>query len=101
MRVQSVAILCALVGIAVYSNTLYHDFVYDDIPAVIKNKDLLPESSWSSLVWHDFWGTVISHSSSHKSYRPLTVASFKLNYLFSGLESSGYHLVNIVLHGIV
>ena len=35
---------------------------------------------------------------SHKSYRPLTVLSFRLNYLVQELEPLGYHLVNILLH---
>lgn len=35
---------------------------------------------------------------SHKSYRPLTVASFRLNYLIHQLHPFGYHLVNVLLH---
>ncbi len=38
---------------------------------------------------------------SHKSYRPLCVATFRLNYLLAELEPMGYHLVNILLHGVV
>ena len=35
---------------------------------------------------------------SHKSYRPLTVLSFRLNYLLHELQPLGYHLVNLLLH---
>ncbi|KAF7280203.1 hypothetical protein GWI33_006296 [Rhynchophorus ferrugineus] len=38
---------------------------------------------------------------SHKSYRPLCVLTFRLNYLVSQLEPLGYHLVNMLLHAIV
>lgn len=38
---------------------------------------------------------------SHKSYRPLTVLTFRLNYLFSELSAASYHLLNVVLHGVV
>ncbi len=38
---------------------------------------------------------------SHKSYRPLCVATFRLNYLWGELEPMSYHLVNILLHGVV
>ena len=38
---------------------------------------------------------------SHKSYRPLCVLTFRLNYLFGELDPVGYHLVNAVLHGVV
>jgi protein O-mannosyl-transferase len=35
---------------------------------------------------------------SHKSYRPLTVLTFRLNYLLHELQPLGYHLVNLLLH---
>ncbi|RWS26104.1 transmembrane and TPR repeat-containing protein-like protein [Leptotrombidium deliense] len=35
---------------------------------------------------------------SHKSYRPLTVLTFRLNYLLHGLNPIGFHIVNIALH---
>ena len=42
----------------------------------------------------------MASSSSHKSYRPVCVATFRLNYLVHGLEPMGYHLVNFALHGL-
>ena len=38
---------------------------------------------------------------SHKSYRPLCVATFRLNYMLHGLQPMGYHLVNLLLHAVV
>lgn len=38
---------------------------------------------------------------SHKSYRPITVLTFRLNYLVHELDPLGYHLVNILLHAAV
>lgn len=38
---------------------------------------------------------------SHKSYRPLTVLTFRFNYLFSELSAASYHLLNLILHTIV
>ena len=38
---------------------------------------------------------------SHKSYRPLTVATFRLNYMLHELQPLGYHLVNVLLHSAV
>ena len=38
---------------------------------------------------------------SHKSYRPLTVLTFRLNYLVHELAPLGYHLVNLCLHTAV
>uniref|UniRef100_A0A4W5R0N9 Uncharacterized protein n=1 Tax=Hucho hucho TaxID=62062 RepID=A0A4W5R0N9_9TELE len=43
----------------------------------------------------------MSEERSHKSYRPLTVLTFRLKYLFSELSSVSYHLLNVGLHAVV
>ncbi|MFT7799361.1 transmembrane and TPR repeat-containing protein 2-like isoform X1 [Arapaima gigas] len=66
---------------------------------VIKtNQDLLPETPWSNIFYDDFWGTLLTHSGSHKSYRPLCILSFRLNHALGGLDPWGYHAVNVALH---
>ena len=45
-----------------------------------------------------FWGTPLTHSASHKSFRPLATLSFRLNYYFSGFNPWSYHLTNVILH---
>lgn len=40
----------------------------------------------------------MENSGSHKSYRPLTTLSFRLNFLLSGLNPWSYHLTNVLLH---
>eukprot|EP00117_Sycon_ciliatum_P006444 scpid30982/ scgid0518/ Transmembrane and TPR repeat-containing protein 2 len=90
------------VAFAVYANTLSAGFVYDDSRAILKNRDLLPETPISNLLFNDFWGTPLVHSGSHRSYRPLCVLSFRLNYAVSGVASGfSYHLVNVLLHAAV
>lgn len=69
--------------------------------AIKNNPDLRPESPIGQIFLHDFWGTELRHTGSHKSYRPLCVLSFRLNYLFHQLSPWGYHLVNVILHSIV
>lgn len=69
--------------------------------AIKSNQDLQPSAPLSNLVTNDFWGTPLTHSGSHKSYRPLCVLSFRLNYAVHGLEPFGYHLVNVGLHAVV
>ena len=94
-------LVCALVGLCVYLNTLDCGLCFDDKAAIIENNDLRPDSSWANLLWNDFWGVPMSSGDSHKSYRPLCVATFRLNYLLHELEPMGYHVVNILLHGVV
>ena len=93
--------LCSAVGIVLYLNTLNCGFCYDDKVAVLQNQDLLPTSPWANLLWNDFWGNPMQLNTSHKSYRPLCVASFRLNYMLHGLQPMGYHLVNVLLHAMV
>ncbi|XP_020604755.1 transmembrane and TPR repeat-containing protein 2-like [Orbicella faveolata] len=95
------AAISSLAGILCYLNSLSADFVYDDSRAIIKNSDLLPTTPWSNVLFNDFWGTPLTHSGSHKSYRPLCVATFRINYYIGALNPFGYHLVNVLLHSAV
>ena len=42
----------------------------------------------------------MSAADSHKSYRPLTTFTYRLNVLVSGLDPFGFHLVDLVLHAV-
>lgn len=52
------------------------DFVFDDTEAIVNNNDVRDTPIWD-LFHNDFWGTKLSHSQSHKSYRPFTILSFR------------------------
>nr|XP_033808175.1 protein O-mannosyl-transferase TMTC3 [Geotrypetes seraphini]XP_033808176.1 protein O-mannosyl-transferase TMTC3 [Geotrypetes seraphini]XP_033808177.1 protein O-mannosyl-transferase TMTC3 [Geotrypetes seraphini] len=93
--------LIALVVVACYWNSLLCGFVFDDVSAILDNKDLQPSTPLVNLFQNDFWGTPMSEERSHKSYRPLTVLTFRLNYLFSELNAVFYHLLNLILHVLV
>ncbi|CAL4135362.1 unnamed protein product, partial [Meganyctiphanes norvegica] len=90
-----------LVSIVVYISALGCDFVFDDISAIKENRDLRPNTPITNLFLHDFWGTPMHKEQSHKSYRPLCVLTFRLNYLVHELEAAGYHIVNVALHSLV
>uniref|UniRef100_A0A8C4Q937 Uncharacterized protein n=1 Tax=Eptatretus burgeri TaxID=7764 RepID=A0A8C4Q937_EPTBU len=65
-----------------------------------------PESGAATLATvgtgrHDSPTTEVGQERSHKSYRPLTVLTFRLNYFFSELNPAPYHLANCVLHWLV
>ena len=91
--------IIALFAIICFTWSLEGDFVFDDNEAILNNKDVRQESGIVSLFKHDFWGNNITSKSSHKSYRPLTVWTFRLNYWAAGdYKPIGFHLVNIMLH---
>lgn len=60
-----------------HCNTLWGSFVFDDNEAIIKNKDVMPYTPLENVFRNDFWGTDITSNSSHKSYRPLTILSYR------------------------
>ncbi|XP_050055507.1 protein O-mannosyl-transferase TMTC1-like isoform X2 [Aphis gossypii] len=83
-----------------YWNGLRGDFVHDDIPAVAMNADVLGTGPLFRVATNDFWGTPLSDPNSHKSYRPLTTLTFRLNHYVFGLQPVWFHVVNVILHGI-
>uniref|UniRef100_A0A8B9QQE5 dolichyl-phosphate-mannose--protein mannosyltransferase n=1 Tax=Apteryx owenii TaxID=8824 RepID=A0A8B9QQE5_APTOW len=88
-----------LISLLCFVNSYDGDFVFDDSEAIINNKDLRAETPLGDLWHHDFWGSKLSSNTSHKSYRPLTVLTFRINYLFAGgFYPVGFHVVNIILH---
>ncbi|XP_046394018.1 protein O-mannosyl-transferase Tmtc3 [Ischnura elegans] len=84
-----------------YYNSCYCGFAFDDISAIKDNRDLRPHTPLKNLFLNDFWGTPMQKEQSHKSYRPLCVLTFRWNYYLHQLEPMGYHLVNMLLHGVV
>ncbi|KNC31187.1 Transmembrane and TPR repeat-containing protein [Lucilia cuprina] len=89
---------CCALAFILYLNTLNSGFVYDDRRAILANTDVSGTASWQSAFLHDYWGTPLTDSGSHGSYRPLTVLTFKLNFILSGYNPWGFHLVNNLLH---
>ncbi|KAJ8963524.1 hypothetical protein NQ314_005566 [Rhamnusium bicolor] len=86
-----------------YCNTLWGSFVFDDSEAIVKNKDVMPFTPIRELFKNDFWGTDITLNSSHKSYRPLTILSYRLNVLYSynKLDAFQFHATNVILYGLL
>ncbi|XP_043854030.1 protein O-mannosyl-transferase TMTC4 isoform X1 [Dromiciops gliroides] len=92
-------LLVAFVSFVCFAHSYDGDFVFDDSEAIVNNKDLRAETPLGDLWQHDFWGSKLSSNTSHKSYRPLTVLTFRINYYLSGgFYPVSFHIVNILLH---
>ena len=101
VRGWKVPLLCAALACVVYLDSLDLEFCFDDHSAIKENVDLTPKVPWSNLLWDDFWGMPMHVEGSHKSYRPLCVLTFRLNYFLHQLQPFGYHLGNVMLHALV
>lgn len=86
-----VAVLLVLVTVAVFQPALANDFVdWDDIENFVNNPHYRG-LSWPQLGW--MWSSArLGH------YIPVTWMSLGLDYLLWGMDPSGYHLTNILLH---
>ncbi|XP_048197088.1 protein O-mannosyl-transferase TMTC4 isoform X2 [Perognathus longimembris pacificus] len=92
-------LVVGLVSLLCFARSYDGDFVFDDSEAIVNNKDLRADTPLGDLWRHDFWGSRLSSNTSHKSYRPLTVLTFRINYYLSGgFYPVGFHVVNILLH---
>ena len=75
-------LLIIVVGFLVYSNTFHVPFHFDDAPNIVENYKLRDLSnSWppSGSRWFGF-------------------LTFALNYYLGGLNTTGYHIVNLTIH---
>ena len=89
-------IIILLVSFAIYFNTLFNGFVYDDVQNILENrwiKDIryIPEIFSSHLAGFDS-----RYATSY--YRPIVHILFMISYYVFGLKPWGFHLVNIILH---
>ncbi|HLF18371.1 MAG TPA: tetratricopeptide repeat protein [Candidatus Omnitrophota bacterium] len=74
-------------GLLIYSNTFQCPFVFDDLPFIVHNKNIKDLGDIPAI-----WNASLSHS------RFISFLSFAVNYRFHGLDVSGYHAVNLIIH---
>lgn len=98
-----VCLLCAAAGAAVYgSAAVACDFTFDDHLAVRDNADARWDAPLDVLWKHDFWGKDLREMDSHKSWRPLTMLSFRFDHWRQSpdFRAAPFHETNVVLHAI-
>ncbi len=83
--------------IAVYYNSLPNGFHNDDDWLILENPSVRPSAS---LLDHFRSATAGAAHLPVRSYRPLVMVTYSLNYAWGGSDVTGYHAVNIGLHAI-
>jgi len=74
------SVVVFIAGIISFAKSYNGEFVFDDAEALINNRDVHTGTdavSISDIFLHDFWGSQLALNTSHKSYRPLTVLTFR------------------------
>ncbi len=88
-RVLIFGLLLVVTTILVYRPALHGGFVWDDDDYVINNELLSAPDGWQRI-----WFSLDSPS----QYFPLTYSTFRIEYALWGLNTTGYHWVNLLLH---
>jgi len=103
MKTRHIIIFILLLAIAsgIYAASLSNQFVYDDRYTVAENtyiKDIkfLPLLFKTTLMHFQY-----GKSGQDMFYRPIQGITYMLDYLLWGLDTTGYHITNILWHSIV
>lgn len=76
-----------------YSNTLDASWHFDDIPNIVSNQN----NHANDLSWKELKKSFYSPET-NKVSRPVSNLTFAVNYYISGLHTTSYHLINILIH---
>jgi len=94
-RVALVATACGLVACGLYGKTLDAQFVWDDHTLIVRNETL----GRLADLWRCFT-TAVTAGENVSYYRPILMVSYLVDRQIWGLDPMGFHLTNVLLHGI-
>jgi len=97
-RDVAVAIGLFALAVALFANSLGHEFVWDDTAVIRDNPFLRERGAWWHCFGRDFGLEIIRRPVGY--YRPVVFLSFLLNYAEGGLHPFAYHAANVWLHGL-
>jgi Flp pilus assembly protein TadD len=98
-RRLGIFIVVALVTLAVYLPTLKYGFVWDDND-LIRNNEFLTRTNPIDIFTKGFWHNPVYVEVELSYYRPLVNLSFYFERQFWGLNPTGYHLTNVLIHAV-
>ena len=84
-------LIIAAVGLLVYSNTFKVPFVFDDAPNIVENPDIRSLNYFIDSL-------KLVNTNLFTQSRFIGYLTFALNYKFGGLNVTGYHIVNLIIH---
>jgi tetratricopeptide (TPR) repeat protein len=89
--------LIVFLAIAAYANTLGNGFAYDDNEIVLRNR-IVTEGDVLEAVSSPYWPAFAPGTG---LYRPVTVASYALEWPAFRGHPMGFHVTNVLAHGLV
>lgn len=89
------AVFIFLVSFAIYSTSLKHDFVWDDVEVIAKSNVSFNASNIAGVVVPG-----IEKNKKERYYRPVVYTSMVLDNGIWGISSFGFHLSNLLMNAI-
>ena len=80
-----------MAGLLAFWPTVWFDFVNWDDPAYVWNNDLI--RSWSPATLYGIATETVT-----RNYAPLTIVTLLIDHTLWGMQPSGYHATNVLLH---
>ncbi|HEX9243380.1 MAG TPA: hypothetical protein VF875_13140 [Anaeromyxobacter sp.] len=96
-RIAHLALLLTA-ACAVYANSIGNDFVWDDVDLIKDNPVIRDLGNLPKLATTSYWDLGRPGERVPANYRPLTVATFLLNYQIAGADPAAFRVVNVALH---
>ncbi|HJQ26380.1 MAG TPA: tetratricopeptide repeat protein [Blastocatellia bacterium] len=91
-----------LITVGAYANATHGAFIYDDEFQILKNSQIKPGGDIWQAVTSDVWSFQAGAGESASNYwRPVFTGWLALNYRLFGLETTGWHVMNILSHLLV
>ncbi|KAF4010133.1 hypothetical protein G4228_001451 [Cervus hanglu yarkandensis] len=88
INLKEVTLIVGVVAVC-YWNSLFCGFVFDDVSAILDNKDLHPSTPLKTLFQNDFWGTPMSEVTGVVGRAELLSSIFFLAAFLSYTKSKG------------
>ncbi len=96
-KTAATALAIGLLGSLLFMGSLDHGFVMDDGGLIKTNRLSRGVEQLPEIFRTDYWYPKMESG----LYRPLAKASYVLNWELGGLDPWGFHLFNVLLHGVV
>ena len=95
---QNALALVGLLAMLLHFDAINNGMVFDDHLAVQQNNVIKDGFDIVQISTSRFWGDTEYFNIS--AWRPFTTLTFSLNHAVHGMSAAGYHLINLLLHGL-
>ena len=93
-----ISLALAALAFGLHLNGLGNSFTFDDTYIIADNPAVTGEGGLARIFSSHYWATVDPRGD---LYRPLTIATYWLNYRLAGPSPWSFHLVNLLLQATV